>query len=106
MFRCRANRTQGRRAVGGHLVGTTGHAQFTPHRFDADRGGEEWGAELREIETVGKMPRTWNRYDGGLRVRLELTMRDGHSELFVVPKVDRVIAQIGPLVEAARGRRF
>jgi hypothetical protein len=86
--------------VGGHLVGTTGHAQFTPHRFDADRGGEEWGAELREIETVGKMPRTWNRYDGGLRVRLELTMRDGHSELFVVPKVDRVIASRA----ARRGR--
>jgi hypothetical protein len=30
-------------------------AQFTPHTFDADRGGEEWVAEPGEIEAAGKM---------------------------------------------------
>jgi hypothetical protein len=93
-LRIRANRTQGERAVGGHLALSSSRVAFEPHRYDRERGGEAWSAPLGDIAAIGKKKRTWNPTDGGFRTRLELVMRDGHSELFVVPHLDRVVAEL------------
>jgi hypothetical protein len=98
--RMRANRTQGDRAVGGHLAISPTRITFDPHAFDRERGGEVWSALLADVVAVGKRRRTWNLSDGGIRTRLELEMRDGHSELFVVPRLDKVIAELNQLVSS------
>jgi hypothetical protein len=94
-----ANRAQGRRAVPGQLEFTRRRVWFTPHRADPRR---EWTAELREIRSVDKAPRTYGPFNGGLRQRLRLTMADGSSEIFVVLGLDQAIADIQPLVAARR----
>ena len=96
-----ANHVRGWRAVGGQLEFTRTRVRFTPHRADP---GREWSAELRDIQAVGKSPRTYGLFNGGLRARLRLTLADGSSELFVVLKLDQVIADVEPLV-AGRGSR-
>lgn len=99
-----ANRTQAGVGFGGHLAATPTRLRFTPTAYNHRLGGDEWGAALADVREVGRMPRTWNPSDGGLRVRLKLTMASGDRELFVVSHVDRVVAELSRLVEHARVR--
>ena len=86
-----ANRTQsGLRAVGGYLFLTNSRLLFQPHRFDAATGGKTWSTPLASIRGVGAEPRNGNPLSGGLRTRLQIKLDDGHSELFVVNRVDEV----------------
>jgi hypothetical protein len=103
-LRMRANRTQGNRAVGGHLVISPARIAFEPNRYDRERGGEPWSTSLADVVAIGKKRRTWNPSDGGIRTRLELEMRDGHSELFVVAHLDKVIAELNRLVSSKTPR--
>lgn len=96
-----ANRAVRRRVVGGELVITGREVRFTPHRYHKTG---EWIADLDEISGIDKAPRTFGLFNGGLRHRLRLTFPDGGSELFVVNDLDQVIAELTPLVEAARSR--
>jgi hypothetical protein len=97
----RANRTQGDRAVGGHLTVSSSRVAFEPHSYDRERGGEAWSASLADVAAIGRKRRTWNPWDGGIRTRLELVMRDGHSELFVVPHLDNVVAELNRRVSSS-----
>jgi hypothetical protein len=94
-----ANRARGWRAVGGQLEFTRSRARFTPHRANPK---QEWATELRNIRAVEKAPRSYGPFNGGLRERLRLTLADGSSEIFVVLKLDNVIAEIEPLVAGRR----
>lgn len=95
----RANRTQGSRAVGGHLLLTDQRLVFLPHRFDSATGGQVWECGLASISEVGMAARGFNPLDGSFRRRLRITS-DGVAEFFVVNKCARVVAAI----EAAAGR--
>jgi hypothetical protein len=94
-----ANRALGWRTVGGQLEFTRSRVRFTPHRANP---GQVWATELRTVRAVEKSPRTYGIFNGGLRERLRLTMADGSSEIFVVLKLDQVIAEVEPLVAAGR----
>jgi len=97
----RANQTQGNRAVGGRLHLTPAGLTFEPHAIDSATGGLRWSVPLAAIAEVGEAPRTWHPFDGGLRRRLRVVLRDGHTALFVVPRLADVVARL----RAATGLR-
>lgn len=79
-----ANRTQGRRAVGGALFLTDARLVFCPSRLDHGLGGRAWTSDLREVGGVDVCPRTGTLFDGGLVDRLRVHLRTAAAELYVV----------------------
>lgn len=97
-----ANRTQSaNRAVGGRLYLTADRILFEPNHIDALTGGRSWQGRLTDIATVGTQAPTGEKFNGGLRTRLLIELRDGTTELFVVNGVDRVVE----LLRAAMAER-
>ncbi|MBF6176908.1 hypothetical protein [Nocardia otitidiscaviarum] len=86
-----ANRTQGGRAVGGTLYLTSTRLRFEPNRMDALMGGRSWSAPRTSVTAVGTEARTGGLFDGGMRNRLRVDLREGAPELFVVGKLDETI---------------
>lgn len=88
-----ANRTQSaNRAVGGRLYLTGERLLFEPTHIDALTGGRAWQAPLSAIATISTQAATGGVFSGGLRTRLRIDLRDGSTELFVVNKVDEIVA--------------
>jgi hypothetical protein len=98
-----ANRTQSRvRAAGGRLYLTNLRLLFCPHGVDAALAGEFWQTPLTEIAEVARQKKDLRAsMSGGLRTRLRITVRDGSTELFVINKLDDVIAEIQSAVHSA-----
>ncbi|MFC6013473.1 hypothetical protein [Nocardia lasii] len=92
-----ANRTQGRRAVGGRLHLTETRLLFVPNHLDAATGGKRWETRVSEVRGIGKEAPDGGLFSGGLRTRLRLDTDKG-TELFVIGEIDEVIARL----EAAR----
>jgi hypothetical protein len=91
-----ANRFQNRlRAVGGRLYLTDRRLVFGRHEYDSRFGGREWAAPLSEIRDVEARGR------GPLR-KVQVTMRDGTVERFVVRPSDEVAGLLRAAAEAAR----
>ncbi len=89
----RANRTQGGRAVGGHLYLTDQRLVFLPHRVDAATGGQTFEVSLSEVSMTDVAPRGSNLFDGSMRGRLRVTTADG-TEHFVASGVGQVASRI------------
>ena len=82
-----ANRSQGKRAVGGGLHLTTQRLLFSPNVIDARLGGKPWSCALSEIASVGIERGRFSLlelFSGGLRDRLRVDLHDGRRERFVV----------------------
>jgi hypothetical protein len=93
VWRKRANRTQGWRALGGRIVLTDRRLLFEPHALDRNTGGRGLALPLAEIRGVSVAPRTWHPLNGGMRKRLAVETADG-TELFVVNGVDEVARRV------------
>ncbi|MFF0544723.1 hypothetical protein ACWEVD_12350 [Nocardia thailandica] len=91
VWRQLANRTQGKRAVGGRLYLTSRRLLFTPNRLDAATGGRRWEVPLEQVRGLGRENPDGGLFSGGLRTRLRVDTDTG-AELFVVGEVDEVIA--------------
>jgi hypothetical protein len=89
----RANRTQGKRAVGGSLHLTSQRVVFRPHIIDRATGGETWEAPLSAVTAVTVAPKGGSAFDGSLRDRLAIST-NLETSLFVVNKLPAVIATI------------
>ena len=89
----RANRTQGSRAVGGHLMLTNHRLVFYPHKFDDATVGDSWECALGSIKSAGIADRSWNPFNGSLRRRLEIDPGGPH-QFFVVSRVEEIVAEI------------
>jgi len=99
-----ANRTQGKRAVGGGLHYTTHRLLFTPNVIDARLGGKPWSCSLHDVQALGIEPRSFSLlelFSGGLAERMRLELRDGTRELFVIRKPAERITELAALLEAA-----
>jgi hypothetical protein len=92
----RANRTQSdQRSVGGWLYFTNHRLAFHPHKFDAALAGEQWWMPWERIAGVGKEKKSLRAIQGGsLRDRLRIELDDGSIELFVINKLDTMIAEV------------
>jgi hypothetical protein len=88
-----ANRTQGRRSVGGRLYLTNTRLIFQPHRLDAALNGQSWIAPLNQIQEVVVEPPDGGRFNGGMRTRL-LIRTDAGTDHFVVNHVETAVDQI------------
>jgi hypothetical protein len=95
----RASRSQGSRAVGGHLLLTNQRVVFYPHKLDAVTGGKSWECDLASIANLRVAEQAYKPFDGSMRRRLEIECA-GTAEYFVVSKVESVVSAIG----AATGR--
>jgi hypothetical protein len=90
----KANRTQGKRAVGGKLFITTERVLFSPHLVDAALGGKRAAIELSSLIAVERQPKGGDRLAGGLRDRLRLVIDGAPDELFVVNQLDVAIQRL------------
>lgn len=98
-----ANRTQGKRAVGGSLHFTSHRVLFSPNVIDSKLGGASWSCSLANIVGLGLEPRRFSLlelFSGGLANRLRIETRAGR-ELFVVRRIPDQIAELRKLVENA-----
>ena len=95
----RANRTQGARAVGGHLLLTDQRLLFYPHKLDSSTGGKNWECPLKSISDLRMSARGFNPFNGSMRRRLQID-RAGATTFFVVSRGEVIIAAIR---EAAEG---
>jgi hypothetical protein len=89
----RSNRSQGNRAVGGHLLLTDQRVLFYPHKLDSSTGGRNWECDLASITSVGLSERGRNPFNGSMRRRLKIDS-DGATEFFVVNKAESIAAAI------------
>lgn len=89
----RANRTQGWRAVGGHLLLSDRRVLFYPHKFDSSTGGRPWECALAEIVAVGLAGRGSNPFNGSMRRRLRID-RPASVDYFVVNKGEVIVDAI------------
>lgn len=91
----RANHAVGMRAIGGKLHLTSRRLVFEPHGFDKATGGADWQRSLDNVTGAGAAPRQLTGlFNGGLRKRLQIDLRDGSSELFVIGDLDEVVEEI------------
>ena len=88
-----ANKTQGSRALGGHLILTNQRLLFRPNKLDSATGGHSWECQLQTISNTAIAPRGHNPFDGSLRRRLVITT-GSEVNYFVVWKVSKVISAI------------
>ncbi len=96
-----ANRFQGSRAVGGKLFLTNRRLLFNPQLVDGMIGGQRWSTPLELVSEVTVEPKgsgKAGKLGGGLRDRLKLVLGNGEEELFVVNKLDEVVARLGSAV--------
>ncbi len=90
LFEIPANRSQGRRAVGGKLFGTEKRIVFVPNRLDALLGGT--AAEI-PVAAVAAVTDSTPRYtisevfSGAFRSRLSIRTNDHQIHLFVVEQL-------------------
>ncbi len=92
-----ANHSVGWRAIGGKLVATDGRLMFRPNRVDRGLGGKVWTAPLAQIVGLGKKPRTYHPFNGGLRTRLSVVTSDAVEHLFVINRLDEHLARLHAL---------
>jgi hypothetical protein len=96
-----ANRTQGKRAVGGGLHLTTHRLLFCPNIVDGKLGGKSWSCATAEIASVGVERRRFSLlelFSGALSDRLRLDFRDGRREFFVVAQPRQRAAELRELL--------
>jgi hypothetical protein len=89
----RANRSQGWRAVGGHVLITSERVIFYPHKVDEVTGAGMWTSELDQISNASVAPRGRNPFNGSLRQRLMVVGANG-TELFVLRSPNEVVDAI------------
>lgn len=100
-----ANRTQGKRAVGGGLHFTTQRLLFSPNVIDSRLGGKCWECELGEIEGLGVQPgkfRITELFSGGLAERLRVELSADRTELFVISAPAQRAAELQHLLAGVR----
>ena len=97
-----ANRTQGKRAVGGALHITTRRVLFQPNSMESSLGGNPWSCTRDAVLGAGIQPRRFSLrelFSGGLVDRLVLVLVDGGRELFVVngikTRLDEICSSLG-----------
>lgn len=86
-----ANRTQGVRAVGGHIFVTNLNLRFMANRFDRLTGGEDLIIPRSEVTAVDVAERSLEGgpFSGGLRRRVHVVTHTG-GELFVINRAEHV----------------
>ena len=88
-----ANRSQGRRSVGGRLYLTNTRLIFQPHRMDSALKGRSWSSMLDQIREVAIDLPVGSHFAGGMRTRL-LIRTEAETDLFVVNHVEAAVDQI------------
>lgn len=93
-----ANRVQGDRGYGGHVLVTSRRVVFEPAALSQAHGGDRWEIPLDQVAAADVAPRGWNPRTGAWRHRLRIRTAAGDVECFVVWR-PRAAAR---LVERAR----
>lgn len=95
-----ANRTQGKRAVGGGLHLTTQRILFCPNAMDSRMGGKPWQCTHAEITGVGVQPGRFSLlalFSGALVKRMRLHLGE-RVEYFVIKNPEARAAEINGML--------
>jgi hypothetical protein len=82
---------QGRTTKGGRLIVTNHRVLFRPRRFDRLFGARDLTVPRAAVAAIEIAPRTRGLFDGGLRRRLAIRLRDGTEHLFVVNRAAQLV---------------
>ncbi len=85
---------QGRTTKGGRLIVTSHRVLFRPRRLDRLFGAHELTVSRAAVASIEVAPRTRGLFDGGLRHRLAIRLRDGTEHLFVVNRAHKLVAEL------------
>jgi hypothetical protein len=95
-----ANRTQGKRAVGGGLHLTTQRILFCPNAIDSRFGGKPWECAHADITGVGVEPGRFSileLFSGALAKRLRVHLGD-RVEYFVIKQPEDRAAELNAML--------
>jgi hypothetical protein len=98
-----ANRIQGGRGYGGHVLVTSRRVVFQPVALSQARGGDQWEVPLAFVAGADVAPRGWNARTGAWRHRLRIQTAAGGAEYFVVWR-PRAAADLVQRARRAYGR--
>jgi hypothetical protein len=83
------------RATGGRLTLDDQHLRFRPHWFDRLLFAKEHAIPLGQIAAVRVSPiNPFALLAGGLRRRIELSLKDGRTQRIVIKSVDQAAAEL------------
>jgi hypothetical protein len=95
-----ANRTQGKRAVGGGLHFTTQRLLFSPNLIDAGLGGKAWECAHADVTAAGVEPGRFSLlelFSGALAKRLRVEIGE-RAEFFVIRDPQARAAELSELL--------
>lgn len=92
--RTSAARVRGEETVAGELAVDGTRISFTPRGFYQKHHYEPWSADAKDVQAVRVAPRQWTFAGGAIRKRLEIELTTGATELFVVWRPARCVAEI------------
>jgi hypothetical protein len=93
-MRWRVNMMVGRRTVGGWLGVDDERLAFVPHRLEAWLGGGPWSASLHDVRGIRIVAPNDREFPAGLRRRMAIDTADGTETLFLVNRIDSVVARL------------
>ncbi len=102
-MRWRANMMVGRRTVGGWLEADAERFSFAPHRLEAWLGGGRWSANLHDVRRIRVVAPNDREFPVGMRRRLAIDTADGTETVFIVNRLESVVAQLRAQVPGAAG---
>ena len=85
---------QGRMTKGGKLFVTNHRVLFRPRRLDRLFGARDLSVPRSAVAAVDVAARTHGLFDGGLRRRLVIRLRDGTEHFFVVNRVEALVVKL------------
>jgi len=103
LYSTRANRTAGRRAIGGRLVVTNQRIAFVPNRVEQHISAESgllegsWVTDHDNVDDVRVSPRqikVSTIFSGEWRTGVWVELRSGAGQRFLVPRATQAIAEI------------
>lgn len=101
ILRCRANRTLGRRALGGYLYLPDQRLVFEPHQVDRLVGREGFlDVPLASVTAADVVSRSTGSLMGIRGRRLRVQCEDESEELFVVGRADALAAEVSRVTRA------
>ena len=79
---------------GGRLLVTNQRVLFRPRAFDRLFGARDVSIPRSAVAEVNVAPRTHRLFNGGLRRRLAIRLRDGTEHFFVVNRVEALATSL------------
>lgn len=93
-----------RSAVSGTVYVTSADVIFVPNRLNfTHRNWDPVRFPVADVDTIGIQERTYTPYDGGMRRRVVIRLRNGQVHVFILSRPDEAAAELQRLLGVGAG---